>query len=456
MKQTRASILVGLLWVIALLSVVVISVLHTASMDLRVGKNYGDSIQAYYLAVAGAEKAKALLYLDADQRRKTRQNHTAGLYNSPSDFRDVALGRGQFRVFRQGSRSEGGQVVYGVSDEESRLNVNHASAEDLGRLDNMPTEVAAAIVDFRDEDSNTSPNGAEQDYYASLQPPYIPRDGPLRTLKELLLVRGMNRNQFLGEDVNLNGALDPEEDDGDASYPRDNGDGHLDTGWAALFTLNSQARNVNAAGESRINAQTADENTLTQVQGITTDIARAIVAYRGQTRLESVVDLLNVTAMRPQNQGPPNNRQGGQPGQPQPAPQMQPSGPPLISEDLLRDVADYFTTAEEQEQPGSVNVNTASIEVLRCLPGITRELADAIVSHRQSSGYFQNIAGLLRVPGMTRDIVKGLGSRVDVRSETFRILSEGKVNSTGARKRIEVIVRVGPSSVDTLSYREDL
>jgi hypothetical protein len=45
---------------------------------------------------------------------------------------------------------------------------------------------------------------------------------------------------------------------------------------------------------------------------------------------------------------------------------------------------------------------------------------------------------------------------VTARSETYRILSEGKVTSTGARQRIQVIVRVGLQDIQTLSYREDL
>ncbi|MEI9863347.1 MAG: hypothetical protein WDN00_02070 [Limisphaerales bacterium] len=68
MRQ-QGSILVGLLWCLAILAVVVVGVLHTARMDLLVVKNYGDRIQAHYLAVAGIEKTKALLYRDAHDRR---------------------------------------------------------------------------------------------------------------------------------------------------------------------------------------------------------------------------------------------------------------------------------------------------------------------------------------------------------------------------------------------------
>ncbi len=38
--RKRASILIGLLWCVALLAVVVVGVLHTARMDLLTGKNF--------------------------------------------------------------------------------------------------------------------------------------------------------------------------------------------------------------------------------------------------------------------------------------------------------------------------------------------------------------------------------------------------------------------------------
>jgi len=98
----------------------------------------------------------------------------------------------------------------------------------------------------------------------------------------------------------------------------------------------------------------------------------------------------------------------------------------------------------------------ASSEVLACLPGVSRELAQTIVAYRRSAGFFPNIAWLLKVDGMSRQIFKQLAPKVSARSETFRILSEGRVNSTGARKRIEVIVRLDSGAIDTLSYREDL
>ena len=119
------------------------------------------------------------------------------------------------------------------------------------------------------------------------------------------------------------------------------------------------------------------------------------------------------------------------------------------------EIADDVTVATDSDQAGAININTASPEVLACLPGISKELAQAIIAYRKSAGFFPNIAGLLKVDGLNRNIFKQVAPKVCARSETFRILSEGRVTSTGARKRIQVIVRLGSSSIDTLSYRED-
>ena len=128
MRQ-NASILVGLLWCLALLAIMAVGVLHTARLDLQVGKNYGDRIQAHYLALAGVEKARALLYKNAHDRSSTRKSHDGALYDDTADFQNITFGRGVYRVFHRQSPGEGGAVQYGVSDEESRLNLNTATTD---------------------------------------------------------------------------------------------------------------------------------------------------------------------------------------------------------------------------------------------------------------------------------------------------------------------------------------
>lgn len=469
-RNQRGSVLVGLLWCVAILSVVVIGVLHGSTLDLRIAKNHGDRIQAHYLALAAIEKAKALLHQDLKDRNSRDQNHTGALYEDEEAFRDVEFGRGVFRLIKQAGSGSADGIAYGFTDEESRLNVNYAAADELIKLPEFTAELAAAIVDYRDRDNEVTQGGAEAEQYAALQPPMVPHNAPLRSDRELLRVYGMDRAALLGEDANYNGLLDPQEDDGDNTPPNDDANGRLDGGWSAWITTQSSNRDVDARGEDRVNIQEASENELQQLDGITADIAGAIVQFRGQNEFESIAHLMDVRASQSGNGNPNSNPGGG--GRP---PQGNPNagaqgrnnntggggggnftGPALIDEQLFIRIADRITVRETRTHAGPVNINSAPSRVLECLPGVSPELADAIIRHRSSVGWFANIGELLKVDGFNADLLKRVAPRVTARSETYRLLGEGEVTSTGARKRIQVIVRPGQYSVETLFYREDL
>lgn len=54
-------------------------------------------------------------------------------------------------------------------------------------------ELAAALIDWRDEDNLKSEGiGAESEYYYSMNPPYSPPNAPIRTWQELNYIRGMD------------------------------------------------------------------------------------------------------------------------------------------------------------------------------------------------------------------------------------------------------------------------
>lgn len=428
MRAKNGSVLVALLWCFALLSVVVVGTLHSSRLDLMAGKNQSDRIKARYLAMAGIEKAKALLYQNGRDRSRASLSHSSELWNKPEEFRDIRLGAGTFRVFRSPLPSEGDGFVFGVDDEESRLNLNAAPTNELFKLEGMTPDIMAAIVDWRDGDNLATPGGAEAEYYASLTPPQRPRNGPFLTTRELLFVRGLTPELLYGQ------RSMPRQIRSAAPPPARQGGG---LAWDALITVHSGVSGVDASGQSRLNLQTASERELTEISGITEPIAKAIVAHRGRNQFQSIADLLDV-------------RQAG------PGGAANAGGPSLISEDLFLEIADRVTTSQDGEgQGGEININSAPVEVLTCLPGIERQTAQAILNQRQSAGPFKNIAWLLRVPGISRDIFKQLVPRVTARSETFRITAEGKVESSGVRQRVQCIVRVNTSGVSTLAYRED-
>jgi DNA uptake protein ComE-like DNA-binding protein len=282
------------------------------------------------------------------------------------------------------------------------------------------------------------------------RPPYKPRSAAFQTVREMLMVRGITPDLLLAKDVHQNGLLEDLSDGANEPPKYRDTVSEDDLGWAGILTVDSAAKNVNAAGDDRVNIQTADETSLTTVKGITRDIARAMVAYRNQNRFQGIADLLDVTPPR-NNGNVPNARNNSTP----PPGGSDSSGQRVIDENLFMEIADDVTTADDKTLSGAININTAGANVLICLPGIDRDLAKKIISHRQSSGFFANPAELLKVDGMTRDIFKQVAPLVTARSETFRILAEGRVKSTGVRQRVQVIARVNLDGVKTASLHRN-
>jgi general secretion pathway protein K len=58
-------------------------------------------------------------------------------------------------------------------------------------------DLAHAVIDWIDEDSETE-LGAEDEYYQALQPPYHCKNAPMDSAEEILLVRGMKPEYFFG------------------------------------------------------------------------------------------------------------------------------------------------------------------------------------------------------------------------------------------------------------------
>jgi type II secretory pathway component PulK len=152
-----------------------------------------------------------------------------------------------------------GTLRFGITPETSKLNLNTATDEQLSRLFTpllleMGLENAAdivnAILDWRDGDSTTRQGGAENDYYNTLRPPFNAKNNRFDTVEELLLVKGVTAAILFGEDVNRNGILDSNEDDGETTYPvYDNADGVLNRGIAPFLTV--FARDIETALDNK-------------------------------------------------------------------------------------------------------------------------------------------------------------------------------------------------------------
>lgn len=186
------------------------------------------------------------------------------------------------------------------------------AASRLLMIPGMTYDLADAILDFIDSDETSRTNGCESEYYNGLQPSYSSKNSPLESLDELLLVRGVFPEYLYGEDFNRNGLLDPNENDGDATWPPDNADGALQLGWSAYLSVHGRETNTRWDGSTRINI---NNNNLAELydqleEEFDATVAQFVVAYRVTAQAQSAIN----SATQPpggQNTGSGNTNPSG-------------------------------------------------------------------------------------------------------------------------------------------------
>jgi len=255
-------------------------------------------LQTRLAAEAGIEKVLLML--------RTQRENIPAWYNNPEELNRIIVWTpgddrtlwGSKQELDEGTPAYRFSIVaddpfddkercrYGITDEAGKLNINTATAEQLGRLigqiatpDMVVEELVDALLDWRDVDNDPLPHGAEADYYAGLKTPYQPKSGPFDTVEELLLVRGFDGRVLYGEDYNRNGILDPNEDDGDDSFPPDDGDGVLNRGLLPYITVVS--RDFNTDHTNRPRAFLYGDQAL-----LRTELAKA---FEDQTKIDFIV-----------------------------------------------------------------------------------------------------------------------------------------------------------------------
>ncbi len=386
----------------------------------------------YFVCVAPDESGTSLAQLRygiTDEAARPNLNVLATQWYASSDGADTSQ--------QQGGDEPEGENTSGAGEGDQQRPDNP-----LLYLEQIDPDVADAIFDWLDPDDEPRPDGAEADYYEGLNPPYSPRNGPVASIGELLLVRGVTPRVLFGEDADFDRVLDWNENDGTTSYPFDDGDGYLDRGLYGFVTLYTTEPNVDAYGEPRIDLNQDDLEALYDlvVAEFDEELARFVVAYR-----------LFGPAGSGQQQQPPATGDAGEPsGEAGPTgggvraapgtneaeatgeqeaeeevqelagldasggPQVRiesiadlidaevearlaergPDGQPRTErlespltsetlEELLPVLLDRTTTRADQKRfEGLINVNTASRISLLMVPGMTESIADLILTGR--------------------------------------------------------------------------
>jgi DNA uptake protein ComE-like DNA-binding protein len=412
--------------VIIIAAVIISMIQSSAFSQAAAGRESLARVRATWAARAGIEATLARI------EYATENPEPGDAFKLMDDMVEVSDGVLMDATYRI-TTTDGNKEVPGPADAHSKLNINRMTRDQLLEIEPLMTEdIADAILDWIDADEEPNPMGAESPYYMSLPYSYLCRNGPMQSIMELELIAGVDQRDVRGEDWNQNGILDPNENDGEATWPPDNADGILDMGWSGILTAASQDGGLGASGEARLDLKTASESEVAQRTTVTSDQAKVITDYVAGNESATMTDFISRSL----------RSLATQPGQPPPRVEA------LTDEQLglLLDECEIPTDQAAGPVPGKLNINTCPVEVMRFIPEIGDEMADAIIADRsgRADGY-TSIINLLEVPGMNRRTLATLYNLLTVRSNVYVVTSRGRDIRTGLE--VEMTVTLDRSAV---------
>ncbi len=449
--------------------------------------------QVRAFAESGAEVARQFL-----NRLPEDQTSAGGLYDNDGRFKDQIVvkdatprDQGRFSIVApkiEDTVIEGAR--YGLQDESARINLarlleydqssGSVSADGVDATDNtyahmmlmglpnMTDDIADNILDWIDSSGTTRENGVGSDYYNSLQPPYAPRNGPPITIEELLQVQGVTPELLFGYDaVSMGYSTSGSVASAISGVVTD---GSMDHGWAQYLTLWSAESVFKSDGTPKINLNQSDMVQLySQLSAVMDPTwAQFIVAYRegggtsqggnlvtsnsGQAinTISSPLDLIGAT-VTPIAQG------GGR---------ATPLTNPFTSDtsamtNYLPVLFENCTTISGTGIPGRININQASRTVLMCIPGMTSDMADQIISQRSTDPSASGAQADQSCPAwpliegvMDLETMKAMLPYITAGGAVYRAQIVGRFDKGGPVSRLEVIVDSTQQPAQVLFWKD--
>jgi type II secretory pathway component PulK len=404
---------------------------HSMSMELRAADNAVAAVEADQ-AIEGAA-----LYISNVLATLEVSNNMP----SPVNFKaeDVKIGNARFWLIGRDTNdsqtaAQGDHPVWGLVDEASKVNLNNATAAMLLNLPQMTANLAAAIYDWQ-TGSNASPStgGAKDETYSALNPPYLCKSGPYETPEELSMVYGMNMDYLYGEDANLNGILDPNENDGPLNPPNDNQDGILDPGflsYVTTFTVGESLMASNSIQRVAINNTTAlnelIETNFPSLSQYVTSSGGSAGGRGGRGRTTTTATYSSVLQFYSQTGMPQND---------------------------FEQIEPYLMNTNTR---GLINVNTATGTALACLPGVGIDTAQQILAYRQSNPpQTPTVSWLVSALGGNQTLINEIGPYVTAYSYQYTADIAAVGHDGRGYRRVKFVFDIS-SGTPLIVYRQDL
>jgi type II secretory pathway component PulK len=187
-SRETGSVLIVCLWILTTLALLALGLSYRLRIGLRLAAHQWDEIRLVQIAKLGTAAAMVAVQKSTASYAALNQPWS----HDPDRFRNRLVRGGTFTLeHRRENPAAGETLLFGLEDEAGRINLNTAPRLVLESLFAAAPEVVPALLDWRDADSNPQEGGAEDAEYQNLPRPYACRNGALRSVEELLLVRGV-------------------------------------------------------------------------------------------------------------------------------------------------------------------------------------------------------------------------------------------------------------------------
>jgi len=188
--ERGVALLLALL-VLALLVALILEFDAEARREYRDAAAFRDNFKATVLTRAAVQAARAVVQEDL-----LRDKQTGQFYDAPTDLwafpiQNYALGDGLLSAQIEDEQGKLNLNDLAASGDPNAKKVKIARIKRLFDLLQINQDLVDSIVDWVDADDVPEPAGAETLYYQSLRPSYRAANGPLQTIRELRLVKGM-------------------------------------------------------------------------------------------------------------------------------------------------------------------------------------------------------------------------------------------------------------------------
>jgi general secretion pathway protein K len=196
-KGEKGIALVLTLLILTLLVVTGLELNRAVRVEATLAENFRDLTQAAYIAQSGVEFARALI--QDDNPSYDGLDEKWAQFEAFASFSSFLFPEGYFtgRIMDENARFNPNGLI------DAYGNVDFKKRDQLERLINLlgyPADWTDALLDWIDTNDQPRSRGAEKEYYLSLKSPYPAKNGPLDSLEELLLIKGVNPETYYGKE----------------------------------------------------------------------------------------------------------------------------------------------------------------------------------------------------------------------------------------------------------------